>query len=147
MNLKESKMKINRHKHEVSENLISSLERQFKGKYLFWATNVGSSNNDDNKPYYLFYSPNPDVELGHTNFFKAYLVDGVNVYVSKADPDSKYIGAIIDDTFHFSRYRHDFQTVGSGFIDGGQAYLRSDLDCEFEQFSLKELAKVVYGYE
>ena len=139
-------MKIDRHKYEVHEKLIAELETRFNCNYLFWATNIGEYDDDDNRPCYIFYSKNPDIKLGHTNYFKVYL-DGKCLYVSKADPKSTYFGVIIDDTFHFSRYRHDFlELPNGGFIDGGQSYTRSTVCGEIVGFTLKELAKKVYNY-
>ena len=73
----------------------------------------------------VFYEPNPNRELGHSNYFAIYSQMG-GVYITGAEHVEKLILSVYTDSegdLIYSRYQHDFRSfkteIGSVSIDGG----------------------------
>ena len=81
-----------------------------------------------NAPAEVFYTPNPNRSLGHTNYF-AFVYQGDVLYITGGD---SAVSPIIDaietpnGQIIYSAYRHDYftSTEGNFFIDGGREYIR-----------------------
>jgi hypothetical protein len=72
----------------------------------------------------VFYEPNPNRELGHSNYFAIYIREG-SVYITGADHVEKLILSVYTDSegdLIYSRFQHDFRSfkteIGSVSIDG-----------------------------
>jgi hypothetical protein len=75
----------------------------------------------------VFYEPNPNLELGHSNYFSVYRTsDGV--YITKADHVETLLLNVYTDTdgnFIYPRFQHDFRGFDGNHIDGG-AWIESN---------------------
>jgi hypothetical protein len=74
----------------------------------------------------VFYQPNPDITKGHKKLFGLYFSrDTATIYDASYLEGVLFTGvALDDDTFVWSRDRHDYREVHGGAIDGGFDYLR-----------------------
>jgi hypothetical protein len=113
---------------------VAAVEKRYGGTYIgdfcLYTTNNGWSE----VPAAVFYQPNPNRELGHTNYFGMF-VRNINtfigegeLYITKGDSAFKddIAGVIADGEIIYSCYRHDYHTSTdkSVSIDGGRDYTR-----------------------
>jgi hypothetical protein len=114
---------------------VANVEKIYGGTYIgdfcLYTTNNGWSES----PAAIFYHPNPDRELGHTNYFGIFVryvniwSDEGELYITNGESAFKddIAGMIADDgEIIYSRYRHDLctSTDKSVSIDGGRDYIR-----------------------
>ena len=86
-------------------------------------------------PVDVFYQPNPDTSLGHTNYFGMFIKTDPytgkstgSVYITEASSvfSDPIAGIPTDDgEVIVSRYRHDYVEKDGRMIDGGRDYTRS----------------------
>lgn len=89
----------------------------------------------DNLPADIFYRATPHPQFGN-HYFGIYH-DGSNLMICNADViETLDFGVIeVEDRYHYSRFRHDFNCVKEGYsIDGGRKYIRV-VGCT-EQFTI-----------
>lgn len=69
----------------------------------------------------VFYEPNPDVELGHSNYFAVYrTADGAFITnASHVETLILLVYADSDGDFIYARYQHDFRPFDDNYVDGG----------------------------
>ena len=107
---------------------IEAVEQRYGGTYIGDFCVKLKSGSWSEVPAALFYQPNPNTELGHTNLFAIFFhMD--QMYIAGGDNsfDEPISGIIADDgEVIYSRYRHDYRTStdGSVSIDGGRDYLK-----------------------
>ena len=90
--------------------------------------------------YDVFYRDTPHPEFGNKYF-------GLTVcreipYIGNADrvEELTFNMVKVDDTFHYSKSRHDFYNIGPVAIDGGRAYTRilGDAKMKVETFVVSD---------
>jgi hypothetical protein len=86
-------------------------------------------------PVAVFYQPNPNRELGHSNYFGIHINRYLEGNCSICDAQSAFsqpiIGAVADNgEVIYSKYRHDYAVSEDGtvFIDGGRDSIRAPLN-------------------
>lgn len=121
------KHKINYGKTTLPLN-IKKVEEKYGAKYIgdFCLRVVGGGWSE--APAAVFFQPNPDRALGHTNYF-GLIFRGEQLFITKGDSAfSEPIQGIVSKSGEvlYSRFRHDFRTLkdGSGSIDGGRDYTK-----------------------
>lgn len=94
-------------------------------------------------PVAIFYQPNPNRELGHTNYFGIF-IDQNNTPLITAG-DSAFSDGIVakianDGEIIYSRYVHDHVTSndGSTWIDGGRSYTRTDTNGQLTRLIIQD---------
>lgn len=74
-------------------------------------------------PVDVFYDPNPNTELGHSNYAAIYVYDGKAMITNaKCVEQQLYTGSYTDDgSVIYPRFQHDFRYFNNGrnFCDGG----------------------------
>ena len=116
-------------KTEQSIN-IPAIEEKFGGTFIGDFCVKTKSGMWSEFPVAIFYQPNPDTSLGHTNYFGIVRLDSDHINIMKGDSafEDPITGIIADDgEIIFSRYRHNFVTSSdkSVWVDGGRDYCRS----------------------
>lgn len=100
---------------------VRNVELFYKGKFLIMSDG-----------YYYFYQFNPNLELGHTNFFKLFFRDD-SIFIAKGDEilEKRFTALHADadqfpDKFMVSLYRWDYVDSPCGLyrVDGGSEYSR-----------------------
>jgi len=91
-------------------------------------------------PAAIFYQPDPNRDLGHTNYMGVFERYG-HIYLTCGDSafSGPIIGVVADDgEIVYSRFRHDYRTSsdGSVFIDGGRDYVRRGLNDKTVQLEM-----------
>lgn len=78
------------------------------------------------EPFDCFFQPNPDYDAGHSHFFTVFQRLDMTVMIANAISafEIPFTGLIENDRFIYSRYRHEFVSYGSVFVDGGRDYFR-----------------------
>ena len=84
----------------------------------------------DNSAWDVFFRETPHPEFGNRDFGirRDFCTEEPRVWITNADNiEAESFGMVEwNDVYHYSRYRHDYFTVGAGcMIDGGRAYIRS----------------------
>jgi len=107
---------------------IEAVEEKYSATYMgMWCLRTISEQWAE-VPSYIFYTPNPDTSLGHTNYFGLFTRAGTT-YITKGDSAfTDLIGVVSDEgEVVISRYRHDYHISNdaSVFIDGGRDYTRA----------------------
>jgi len=80
----------------------------------------------DNRPVDIFYRNTPHPEFGNRYF--GILFNDDKMFITNAD-DIEFLTfsmMVLPEGTFYSRYRHDYLTVGDFFIDGGRAYTRTN---------------------
>lgn len=84
---------------------------------------------DREGPFSVFYQPNPQTDLGHSNYFGLFVhpvFQHLFITQAKSILEARYPAfRFPDGTILCSRYRHDYVTHDGLMLDGGLAYLRS----------------------
>jgi len=110
---------------------ILSIEEQYGATYM--GEFCLKRNNTWTEAVDIFYQPNPNTELGYTNYFgifnrgdSTYITEGSSAFsegligaVCEPDEDGK-IEVLV------SRDRHDYVTMKGAMIDGGRDYTKSN---------------------
>ena len=81
----------------------------------------------DNRPWDVFYRDTPHPVFGN-RYFGLRADEEERVWITNADEVENGEFGMVEwkGVYHYSRYRHDYFTVGPGLmIDGGRAYTRS----------------------
>lgn len=107
---------------------IKKVEVKYGAQYIgdFCLKDVNGNWSD--RPAAVFYQPNPNKALGHTNYFGLIIQNG-SLYITKGDSAfEEPIGAYLasNGEIIYSRFGHDFRTSsdGSVTVDGGRWYGR-----------------------
>lgn len=85
----------------------------------------------DNQPWDVFFRETPHPDFGNRYFGILLTGPASRAVISCADNiEAEFFGMVEwNGIYHYSRYRHDYFTVGAGcMIDGGRAYVRSSGD-------------------
>ncbi len=93
----------------------------------------------------VFYQPNPNKALGHSNYMGVLvnpLTNEVWICNAKTIEDARYNAIYVNGKYLVSRYRHDFQTAGHAMIDGGLDYAKYN-----PNFPVTHKMRVVDGQE
>jgi hypothetical protein len=121
-------MRFNHGKRQLEWLNIEKAEEHYPGsKYVgeFCIRQPGGSWSES--PVAVFYQPNPNRDLGHTNYF-GLIRRGSSVYIMNAlsAAEEPFEGILYRDEVIYSRFRHDFRSSSDGrvFVDGGRDYLR-----------------------
>lgn len=80
----------------------------------------------DNRPVDIFYRDTPHPEFG--NHYFGILFNDNKMFITNAD-DIEFLTfdmMVLPEGTFYSRYRHDYLAIGDFFIDGGQAYTRTN---------------------
>ena len=105
---------------------IAKVEDMYKAKYVFESCLKGRNGNWLNFPVAIFYTKEAHPE--GSNYFALYrhpadeafrITDGISAV------EETYTGIAVGNDVAYSRYRHDFRSLGDCFVDGGRDYLRS----------------------
>lgn len=114
-------MKID-HRPILTQDSIQTIEKQKSAVYVC-TTELKA----ENVPVDIFYGDveHPVSKSRYFGIYHDYMRDGWFIidgsYVEELD-----FGLIKDDdTYYYSRYRHDYFTIRNKMIDGGRAYVRS----------------------
>jgi hypothetical protein len=90
--------------------------------------------------YDIFYRKDAHPEFGNC-YFGLYLDSYDRYMITNADrvEQLKFDMLFVNDEYHYSRHRHDFNSVGECSIDGGRAYTRrvGDLSVPLVTFRLR----------
>ena len=116
---------------------IRKIEENYGATYMgYWCTKSPNGNWNES-PVDVFYQPNPDTSLGHTNYFGMFIKtdpytgkSSGNVYITEASSafSDPIAGIHTDDgEVIVSRYRHDYVEKGPYMIDGGRDYTRASM--------------------
>lgn len=116
---------------------IRKIEEKYGARYMgYWCTKSPNGNWNES-PVDVFYQPNPDTSLGHTNYFGMFIKTDPytgkstgSVYITEASSafSDPIAGIPTDDgEVIVSRYRHDYVEKGPYMIDGGRDYTRSSM--------------------
>ena len=126
--------------YHFSQEHIKKIETLYNAKYMgYWAMKDVNSNWHP-IPVDVFYTDNPDIEAGHTNYFGMYRYRG-SVMITNAESafSIPIIGVLTDDgEIIVSRYRHDHVMKGDAFIDGGRDYNRYNPDFKLISVTVKD---------
>lgn len=81
--------------------------------------------NGCNFPIDIFYRSTPHPEFGN-HYFGLYWHQNGHLMITTADSieDESFECVFVNGQWHYSRYRHDFYSVGDVSIDGGRAYTK-----------------------
>jgi hypothetical protein len=125
----------------LTDDTIARIENNYHVKYV-GVFCLGDGKQWRNDPIDIFYQPNPNVELGHSNYMGYFISNGHGYLTNGA-------GAVVGVTFDaavakdgeiiYSSYRHDCQVSadGTAWIDGGRDYTRRG-ECAMTQFIVVE---------
>jgi hypothetical protein len=104
---------------------IAKVEEAYKAKYVFESCLKDRNGNWLNFPVAIFYTKEAHPE--GSNYFALYKRPGEEgVYISNgiSAVEETYTGIAVGNDVAYSRYRHDFRSIGDCFVDGGRDYLR-----------------------
>lgn len=113
----------------LKEASIKSVEELRNAKYMgYWCTKRLDGKTWNEKPVDVFYQPNPDTKMGHSNYFGLFFRDGGVFITDGASAFSEPIAGVKTDDGEVivSRYRHDYVEKGEYMIDGGRDYTRTN---------------------
>jgi len=106
---------------------IKKIEKLRNAKYVFESCLKGKSGSWLNFPAAIFYTEEPHPE--GSNYFAIYWetgIDGQRLMITNgiSATTEEFAGLQVGQNVIYSRYRHDYRSLGSGFIDGGRDYTR-----------------------
>lgn len=104
---------------------IKKIEKEYNAKYMgYWCVR-GKHVEWASIPVEVFYQPNPNIELGHSNYFGIYLQDGKTFICDAVSAfSSPIIGILEHDVVYVSRYCRDCVcTPNNSTIDGGRDHI------------------------
>lgn len=109
---------------------IDKIEQRYGGKYVGDFCLKDKYGNWIDTPFAIFYQPNPNFSLNHTNYFaiKVNYLTGQMIITKGDSAFSIAIPGLIANNGEiiYSRYKHDYvtSTDKSVWIDGGRDYCR-----------------------
>lgn len=114
----------------IKEDGIKKVENLRSAKYMgYWCTKRLDGESWNEQPVDVFYQPNPNYDLGHSNYFGLFFRNN-SLFINDAQSAfSEPINGIIcdDGEVLVSRYRHDYVSKNGRMIDGGRDYTRCSL--------------------
>jgi hypothetical protein len=112
----------------LKEAAIKKAEHMYSAKYMgYWCTKRLNGESWNDNPVDVFYQPNPNRELGHSNYFGLFFQND-NLWITDAQSafSDPITGIETDDgEVIVSRYRHNYVEKDKYMIDGGRDYLRT----------------------
>uniref|UniRef100_A0A6C0JU24 Uncharacterized protein n=1 Tax=viral metagenome TaxID=1070528 RepID=A0A6C0JU24_9ZZZZ len=107
------------------EKTIESVEKKYGVKYIGYWCVEGANVQWASNPVDVFYQPNPNTELGHSNYFGIFSWMGEWRICNADSAFSVPITGILENgVVYVSRYRHDSVCTPNGnCIDGGRDYV------------------------
>lgn len=121
-------VKVHNEPYWFDNQMINGAEDHYKAKYMgSWCVKDKKGNWTDS-PVEVFYNPEPDISLGHSNYLGLYTSNN-NVFVCDAASafEASIYGLTYGNEVYVSKYRHDFVSTPDGsFIDGGRDYVKTN---------------------
>lgn len=124
-------MKINKESSFLNEKAIKKIEEQYNAKYVLESCIKNKNGGWCDFPAAIFYTPEPHPE--GSNYFAIFLdPQRTSLMISNGFTATvpTYTGTLVEDEVLYSRYRHDFRSVGETFVDGGRDYFRTSSPVE-----------------
>lgn len=105
---------------------IAKVENMYNAKYVFESCLKSKDGGWCNMPVAIFYT-----EKAHprgSNYFGLYCTDTGECMITNGISATEPFDALqIGDDVIYSRYRHDYRTLGEGMVDGGRDYFKHSL--------------------
>lgn len=105
-----------------NDKQIKRIEKSYNATYVC-ETCIKSHDEWVNFPCAIFYTEKAHPE--GSNYFAMYFnFDGDLTITNGITATEPFFGVQVDDTVIYSRYRHDYRTLGDVSVDGGRDYLK-----------------------
>lgn len=119
---------------------IAQIEAMREATYMGYWCGKTKSGDWGEVPMDVFFTPNPDVEEGHTHYFGLLVQDGKVLIADATSCFSEVMSGIVEnETVYVSRFMTDsVQTPLGQIIDGGRDYTRASQDASFVTVSVKD---------
>ena len=135
----------------LGEKNIAKIEKLKDAKYMGYFCTKSPSGNWNEQPVDVFYQPNANTDLGHSNYFGIFyrsITGNINQTLYITDASSCFSEPITglqfdDGTIILSRYRHDYVEYQDIAIDGGRDYTKINGDIS----KVKQVTITVNGGE
>ena len=105
---------------------IAKVENMYNAKYVFESCLKTKDGGWCNMPVAIFYT-----EKAHpqgSNYFGLYHTDTGEFMITDGITATEPFNALqVGDDVIYSRYRHDYRTLGEGMVDGGRDYFKRSL--------------------
>jgi len=124
-------MKFNTESSFLTPEMIETIEKKYKAKYVLESCIKGSSGEWCNFPAAIFYTE--EAHPHGSNYFAMYIHPhrgGLMISNGFTASVPVYTGAIVEDEVIYSRYRWDYRSKKNTFVDGGREYFRTDAPLE-----------------
>lgn len=120
-------MKIHNECSFLKPKEIKSIEKLKNAKYVFESCLKSKDGSWLNFPVAIFYTE--EAHPQGSNYFALYQdigVIGTHLMIANgiSATTEEFAGLQVGENVIYSRYRHDYRSLGSGFIDGGRDYTR-----------------------
>ena len=105
---------------------IKIIEEKYNAKYVFESC-IKNKDSWCNFPVAIFYTE--EAHPQGSNYFGIYVDERrINFLITNGiSATEPFDGLQIDDDVIYSRYRHDYRTLGEGMVDGGRDYFKRSL--------------------
>ncbi len=107
----------------LSPEGIAKVEQMKNCKYVCESPLIGANRVWSTFPAAIFYTEEAHPQGSH---YMGLYFDGDHFYVTDGGPSvtDDWSGLQVGEEVIYSRYRHDYRTLGEAFIDGGKDYTR-----------------------
>lgn len=118
-------MKIRNESITLTSDSIKKIENYYNATFVLSSSIKNKHGDWINYPVDIFYT-----KIAHpkgSNYFAIYTDELGSLIITNGLSGIEGVifkGILVDGEVHYSRYRHDFRTVGSYSIDGGRDYLK-----------------------